>query len=125
MAVHVNVTIGLEGNAFLLQQRALTAPSGRRAPLLIDHTVARQLLGSWGIAECAPHHPRMTRPASPCSNHAVSGNLPAGYLTHDIQHVLAKPPCLLRRHLIWIVLHHSDASDTVSAAGSARHAPWS
>ena len=54
--------IGLESDAFRLQQRTMLAPSWGCAAFGIHHTMARKLLGAWSIAQCAAYHARMTRP---------------------------------------------------------------
>ena len=56
MTAHVYMAARFEMHAFLFQQRALTAPARCRTPFFIDHTMARQQLGSRGIAQRASYH---------------------------------------------------------------------
>jgi len=103
MPLHVHMAIGTERNALCLQQRALATPAGSRTTLLVDHPMAGQRLGIRGIAQRAPHHARMTRPARPSRNGAVGRHPPSWYLADDVQHIVAKAAGLLGRHLVGIV----------------------
>lgn len=105
MTTHIDMPIGLEMHTLTFQQRALTTPSRSRAPFLIDHPMTRQQLCTRRIAKGTTYHPRMAGPTSPCSYDTIGSHLSARYLTDNIQHVVTKLPCLLRRHSVGIVFH--------------------
>lgn len=105
MASHIDMTIRQESDSLLLQQFTLTAPTWRRPSSDVHHPMARQLLGTWRIAQRTPHHPGVAWPSRPCSNHPIGGDPACRYLSDNVQHIVAKCPCLLRSHLVWIVIH--------------------
>lgn len=105
MSLHIHMTIGFEGDALLLQERTVLAPSWCCAPLAVHHTMTRQLLGSRRIAEGATHHPCMTGPTRQGGDETICRHIPTGYLADDIQHIGLEGACLLCCHLAEIVLH--------------------
>ena len=112
------MSVALEAYALFLQKFPLPAPPRRRAPLFIHHPMARQFFRPWRarplvacyrrderIPQSPPHHPRVTWPSSQRSDMPVRRHPSTRNLPHDVQHILAKPPRLLRRHPIRIVFH--------------------
>ena len=102
---HIHVTVGFECHALLLQQCPLSLPSRSRTPHFVHHPMARQFVGSRCISQGASHHSRMTRPSRQQCDMSVRRHPATRNLAHDVQHILTKPPRLLGRHLIGIVLH--------------------
>ena len=105
VSLHIHMPVALEDHTFLFQQSSLPTPPWSRTPLLVHHPMARQFVGSRRIPQSPPHHPRMARPPSQRCDIPIRRHLATRNLAHDVQHVLTKPPRLLHRHLIWIVLH--------------------
>lgn len=102
---HIHMPVALEDHTFLFQQSSLPTPPWSRTPLLVHHPMARQLSGSRCIPQSPSHHPRMARPPCQRCDIPIRRHLATRDLAHDVQHVLTKPPRLLHRHFIWIVLH--------------------
>lgn len=99
------MSVGFEGDALGLQQHALAAPAGCRAPSLVDHPMTRQALSTGRIAQRTAHHTGMTGPPCQCRNDTVGRHPSARDLRYDIEHIIAEGSCLLGRHLIGIVFH--------------------
>ena len=97
--------ICLETDTLLFKQGALAAPARCCAAFFVDHTMTGQFLGTRRIAKCATHHTRMTGPARQSRNMTIGCHSSARYLADDIQHGIAKRPCLLWRHSVWVVVH--------------------
>ena len=95
MTLHIDVAVGLEGDALGLQQRTLAAPAGGGAAFDVHDAVAGQLFGTRRIAQGATHHPRMAWPSSQGGDMAVSGDTATRNLADDVEHVVTKRPCLL------------------------------
>ena len=105
MPLHIHMTIALERDTLGLKERPLATPAGCRAALLVHHTMAGQLLRPWRITQRPAYHPRMAWPTRPSRDMTISGHPSARNLADDMEHGIAKRPCLLWRHLIGIVLH--------------------
>ena len=102
---HVDMAIGLEHHALMLQQRALPTPPRSRAARYRHHTVAGQLLRSGRIAQGATHHARMTGPTGPCGDDAVCSHMATRYLRHNLKHCLAEGTGLCLAHMGGIICH--------------------
>ena len=100
------MAVGLEGDAFFFEERALPLPAGSRATYDIDDTMARQQLCSGRVAKRAPHHAGVTRPTCKRGDEAVSHHPSARYLPHDAQHGITKRPRLFRCHFVVTVPRH-------------------
>ena len=99
--------VGFKPNAFRFQQRPLFTPPRCRAPLFVHHPMTGQLSGHRRIPQRPSHHPCMTRPSRQCGNISIRCHLSTRNLTHNVQHILTKPPRLFGRHPVRIVLHLS------------------
>ena len=102
---HIHMPVGFKTDAFRFQQHPLLTPPWCRAPFFIHHPMTGQYFRPRRIPQRPSHHPRMTWPSRQCGNISVCRHLSARNLAHDVQHILTKPPRLLRRHPIGIVLH--------------------
>ena len=102
---HIHMTVLPKLHPFRFQQWPMLSPSGSCAPNRVHHPMTRISFRSRGIAQGSSHHPRMTRPPRQGGNQAVGSYPSPRNLFHDIQHIVAKHPCLFRRHLVHIVLH--------------------
>jgi len=105
MPTHIHMTIGLEADILFLKQGALATPARSCSTFFVDHTMTGQFLGTRRIAKRATHHTRMTGPACQGGDMTIGGHSSARYLADDIQHGIAKRPCLFRRHPVWVVVH--------------------
>ena len=105
--LHIHVSISFKSHAFFLQQGPLATPSRCRTSLFVHHPMTRQILSPRRISQCPSYHPRMARPSRQYSYMSVGCHHTTRNLSDNVQHIFAKPPCLLCRHLIGIVLHTS------------------
>lgn len=101
---HINMSVCPEYDALFFKQRALTAPAWGGAPFFVDDAVTGQQLCPRRISQRTAHHPRMARPASPCSDMPIGGHSAIGNLADDVQHIVTKRPRLFWRHLVREVL---------------------
>ena len=99
------MAVGLEGNSFFFEEFALPLPTGSRATLDVDDSVARQLGGFRRVAKRSPHHSGMARPTCQSGDEAVSHHVARRYLRHDAQHRITKRTRLFSRHLIETITH--------------------
>ena len=99
------MAIDFEANTLCFQQRTLTAPSWGCPTFYIHNPMTRQFLCLRGISQCPSYHPRMTRPAGQGCDVPVGRHLSTRNLRDNVQHIVTKHPCLLRRHPIGVVLH--------------------
>ena len=83
MAAHIDIAIGLEGDAFGGEEGTLALPAGGGATSMVDDTVARQTAGLGSIAESATDLARVGGPPCPSGYGAVGGNVAARYLGDD------------------------------------------
>ena len=126
VSAHIDVAVGLEGDALFLEEFALPLPTWSRASLDVDDSVTRQQLCSGRVAKRSPHHPCMARPTCQSCNKAVCHHTARRYLRHDAQHSLAKHPRLFCCHPVETIRHYikddravRDTTTCLSAAASA------
>ena len=105
MSLHIHMTVALEGYALFLKQCPLATPAWSCTSLFVHHPMTRKILRPRRISQCASHHPWMTGPSRQCYYMPIGRHLPTRYLANDDQHILTKPPRLLWRHPIGIILH--------------------
>jgi len=105
MQRHIHMSVGLEVDVFFLKQGALATPAWGCAAFFVDHTMTGQFLGTRRIAKRATHHTRMTGPSRQGGDMTIGSHSSARYLADDIQHGIAKCPCLFWRHPVWVVVH--------------------
>ena len=105
MAAHIHMTVGLERNAFILQERTLPLPAGSSPTRHINNTMAGKFLCSRSIAQGTANHTGMTRPSRQSGNETVGHNPTMGYLTNNTKNSITKGLCLLSCHPVGIVLH--------------------
>ena len=99
VSAHIDMTVGLEGDAFFLEERSLPLPARSRATLDVDDSVAGQLFSPGRVPKRSPHHSGMTGPTGQSSDEAVGHHAPWRNLRHDAQHRIAKLSSFLNGHL--------------------------
>jgi len=104
MPCHIHMPIGLETDALLFKQGSLATPARGGAAFFIDYTMTGQKLSTWRIAKRSAYHTRMARPTRQSSDMTVCSHSSARNLADDVQHGIAKGPCLFWRHSIRIVV---------------------